>query len=94
MIPLSLSPSSFILSNYPNPFNATTTISFNLQHESRILLNVFDLTGRSVATLANGMIYAGLHQVQFNAGALPSGIYIYRLTSGNNSQSRKLVLLK
>lgn len=88
-------PSQFALfQNFPNPFNSATTISFNLQHESRILLNVFDLTGRSVAKLANGMFNAGSHQVHFNAGALPSGIYIYRLNSNGISQSRKLLLLK
>lgn len=66
----------------------------NLPHESQVLLNIFDLTGRSVTTLADELMQAGSHKVDFNAAALPSGIYIYRLTTGNVSQSRKLVLLK
>ncbi len=89
-----LSPSSFSLSNYPNPFNATTTISFELPHASRVLLNVFDLTGRSVVTLSDEMMSGGVHHVNFDAATFPSGIYIYRLTSGGVTQSRKLVFLK
>ena len=89
-----LPPSSFNLSNYPNPFNANTTISFDLPRASHVTLNVFDLTGRSVTTLSDQMMPAGVHHVNFDAAALPSGIYIYRLTSGDVTQSRKLVLLK
>jgi hypothetical protein len=92
--PFILSPSSFILSNYPNPFNSSTTISFSLARESHVLLSIFDLTGRSVATIADGMMASGLHQVDFNAAALPSGIYVYRLSANGISQGRKLVLLK
>lgn len=59
-----------------------------------MLLDIFDLTGRSVATLANELMASGAHHMNFNAATLPSGIYVYRLTSGSVSQSRKLVLLK
>lgn len=80
--------------NYPNPFNPSTTISFDLPRESHVLLNIFDLTGRSVATLADETMNAGSHKVDFNAATLPSGVYVYCLNSNGNSQSRKLVLLK
>ena len=80
--------------NYPNPFNATTTISFDLPRESHVLLNIFDLTGRSVATLANETLPSGSHHVNFDAANLASGIYVYRLNANGTSQSRKLVLLK
>ena len=89
-----LPPSSFSLANYPNPFNASTTISFDLPHESPVLLNVFDLTGRTVVTLADEPMTGGTHSINFNAAALPSGIYVYRLTGGDVSQARKLVVLK
>ena len=87
-------PSAFCLSNFPNPFNATSTISFDLPRASHVLLNVFDLTGRAVATLADEPMSSGTHSINFDAAALPSGIYVYRLTSGTASLSRKFVLLK
>ena len=79
---------------YPNPFNATTTISFDLPRSGHVLLNIFDLTGRAVATLSNEIMAAGSHHINFDAAALPSGIYVYRLIGGEVSQSRKLVVLK
>ncbi len=80
--------------NYPNPFNATTSISYDLPRASQVLLNVFDITGRVVATLVQEMQEAGQHHINFNAHDLPSGIYVYRLSAGAASQSRKLVVLK
>ena len=83
-----------LLQNYPNPFNSSTTISFDLPRESQVLLNVFDVTGRVVATLADDVMSAGSQQIQFDASALPSGVYVYRLQAGRYSQSQKLVLLR
>jgi len=80
--------------NYPNPFNAVTTITFALPSESDVKLGVFDITGRLVATVAEGMHGAGEHAVTFDAAALPSGIYVYRLEINGIAQSRKLVLIK
>jgi len=88
-------PAGFVLEqNYPNPFNASTTISFDLPRAGHVLLIIFDLTGRSVATLTDETMSAGSHHLNFNAAALPSGIYVYRLTTNGVSQSRKLALLK
>jgi hypothetical protein len=87
-------PSSFGLSSYPNPFNAQATISFALSHSGEVKLNVYDVTGRLVRTLLEAPMASGPHQVTFNAGDLPSGIYLARLTAGDATFTRKLVLLK
>lgn len=86
-----------LLQNYPNPFNPVTTIEYAIpQSESAGIttLKVYDLIGREVATLVNEYKPAGMHSVIFDASGLPSGIYIYRIQSGNYSMSRKLTLLK
>jgi len=80
--------------NYPNPFNPATTITFQLPKQSRVLLRVFDLLGREIATLVDGMEQAGVRSVQFDAGMLGSGVYFYRLETGGFLQTRKLLLLK
>ena len=87
-------PSSFILSAYPNPFNASTTIRFELPHAAEVQLEVFNLTGQRVALLANGFYSSGLHAVHFDATDLPSGVYLYRLRAGQANVIRKLVLIK
>jgi hypothetical protein len=89
-----LPPSSFSLSNFPNPFNSTTQIRFDLPRTGYVLLRVFDITGREVAMLKDEILSAGSHAVDFDASFLPSGVYIYRLTSTAQSQARKMVLLK
>jgi len=80
--------------NYPNPFNPTTTISFTLPHAGHAMLKVFNAIGQEVASLVNGNIAAGEHQVQFNASGLSSGVYFYRLTSGDLTQVKKMSLVK
>jgi hypothetical protein len=67
--------------NYPNPFNPSTTISFSLPSKAFVLLKVFDLIGREVATLISREISAGKHSRQWNAEGMPSGIYFYRLSA-------------
>lgn len=79
---------------YPNPFNAETTIEFELPEPCRVKLEILDLTGRRVATLSDGLIEAGRHSRSFNAEMLPSGLYICRLVVGATSQNQKLILLK
>jgi hypothetical protein len=80
--------------NYPNPFNPSTKITFSLAHSANTSLKVFDMLGREVATLVNGYTVSGTHDVQFNAMNLASGIYYYKLTSGNFTEVKKMVLLK
>lgn len=80
--------------NFPNPFNPSTQIYFELPQQKDVTLSVYDLTGRHVATLTQGVMLAGAHTVTFNAENLSSGVYIYRLTAGSEVLTRKLTLLK
>jgi len=80
--------------NYPNPFNPTSRIGFDLPEAAAVMLTVFDLNGREIATLVNGPLTAGAHEVEFNAAGLPSGIYIYRLNAGDFSAARTMLLMK
>ncbi|MBU0508271.1 T9SS type A sorting domain-containing protein [bacterium] len=79
---------------YPNPFNATITISFDVPKTSAVKLEVFDVTGRRVAVLADGVYAAGEHRYVFDASGLPSGVYLYRLQAEGFAQTKKMVLLK
>lgn len=80
--------------NYPNPFNPTTVIRYQLQAVSHVILTVYDVLGRKVATLANGRESAGVHSVTFDAGRLPSGVYFCRLSTGGKTAVRKMLLVK
>ena len=89
------SPNSFTLNqNYPNPFNPTTSITYNLPASGEVTLEVFNVTGQQVATLVNGVKTAGSHTATFDASNLSSGVYMYRLSSGNSVQIRKMLLIK
>jgi hypothetical protein len=79
---------------YPNPFNARTTISYYLAGACDGDLIVYDLNGRLIRTLVDGYMPAGENDVIFDAGALPSGIYFYKLRAGDYSETRKMVLIK
>ncbi len=80
--------------NYPNPFNPTTIISFSIPKSGNTKLVVFDMLGREVAVLIDGYIDAGNHTAYFDASDLSSGVYIYRIESGNFVKSRSMILLK
>jgi hypothetical protein len=81
--------------NYPNPFNPMTTIEFTLAEDSRVSLKVFVMLGREVAVLMSGELKAGvLHQQTFDVSKLSSGMYIYRLQTGNMSLVKKMMVLK
>ncbi|MBI5265672.1 MAG: T9SS type A sorting domain-containing protein, partial [candidate division Zixibacteria bacterium] len=88
-----------LLQNYPNPFNPTTSVSFDLPAVSDVKLEVFDLLGRHVATLASESMPAGRHVVEWNGKdskgqTVASGVYLYRLDAGSYHSTRKMVLLK
>lgn len=88
-------PATFALGqNYPNPFNPSTTIPFDLPQSGNVVLKVFNIIGQEVATLVNGRMEAGRHELVFDASRLTSGVYIYTLSSGNNSSSKRMVLIK
>ena len=80
--------------NEPNPFNPSTVISYQVPAETNVSLRVFDAKGREVAELVNGFQSAGVHSVTFDASALASGVYFYRMQAGDFVQTRKLTLLK
>jgi hypothetical protein len=93
--PLSGVPAVFELhQNYPNPFNPATTISFTLGKGGFTTLVVYNVLGQKVATLVAGNVTAGRHDVKFDASAVSSGMYFYRLESGNLSSVKKMMLLK
>jgi hypothetical protein len=90
-------PSSFTLfQNYPNPFNPSTTITYDLATAGRVSLELFDAQGRKVATLLNQSQGAGAHSYTLSAAqfSLASGAYFYRLTWGNFSQTKSMILIK
>jgi len=80
--------------NYPNPFNPITHIRFNIPETGNTKLTVYNMMGEAVANLVNGVVSAGGHTVSWNAANMPTGVYFYRLESGNFTQTRKLLLVK
>ncbi|WP_369685745.1 T9SS type A sorting domain-containing protein [Ignavibacterium album] len=80
--------------NFPNPFNPTTTINFQLPENSHVSLKVFDIIGNLIATLVDENIEAGYHSIVWDASGLSSGVYLYSLTSGSFVSTKKLVLMK
>jgi hypothetical protein len=90
-----LAPAKFSLSqNYPNPFNPTTTIKFDVAFKGYTTLKVYNTMGQEVATLTEGILDAGAHSVDFDASNLSSGVYYYKLTSGDLVATQKMLLLK
>lgn len=88
-------PRTFALNqNFPNPFNPTTKINFELPSQAFVRLDVFNVLGQTVATVVNQVLPGGSHTVDFDGTGLASGVYLYRLTSGNQTTTRKMVLLK
>jgi hypothetical protein len=86
--------STRLYQNYPNPFNPTTTISFDLTEMASVSVKVYDLTGRLVITAYQGQLSSGHHRIHFDASALGSGTYIYRLLTDNFSEVRLMTLIK
>jgi len=80
--------------NYPNPFNPVTQIRFDLTRDGPATLEVFNLMGQRVAELVNAPLAAGSHNVSFDASALPTGVYIYRLAADGQMVQKKMMLLK
>jgi hypothetical protein len=80
--------------NYPNPFNPTTRIKFDLPKSSHVLLRVFDLLGEEKTTLVNKELSCGYHEIEFDAGNLPSGIYFYKLEAEGFIQTKKMILVR
>jgi hypothetical protein len=88
-------PGDYILSNnYPNPFNPATKIKYSIPHSSLVQIRIFDVLGKELETLVNEEKPAGTYELTWNAAALPSGVYFYRIKAGSFIQTRKMILLK
>ena len=86
---------TFSLSNnYPNPFNPTTTIKYQIPKTNLVILKVYDVLGKEVVTLVNEEKPMGKYEVKFEAKGLPSGIYFFRIQAGDFQQVKKMVLMK
>ncbi len=83
-----------LLQNYPNPFNPSTTIRFSLPKQTQLKLNLYNMLGELIKTIAEGTYEAGNYKVTFNASDLPSGMYVYRIESSDFVQTKKMMLLK
>ncbi len=92
--PAGSAPPPGVLTNYPNPFNPTTTIRFALAEAQEIRLRVFDAVGREVRVLMDGTVEAGVYDIEFQAGSLASGLYLYRLETEAGVQVRPMILMK
>jgi hypothetical protein len=79
---------------YPNPFGAATRLAFTLDRGTDVTLVVYDVRGREVARLVEGWLEAGAHEARFDASALPSGLYLYRLQAGAEVQTGRLTVLR
>ncbi len=88
-------PNQFALSqNYPNPFNPSTMIRYDLPKSEQVVIKVYDIVGREISTLVDSRQEAGFKEVQWNASNLPSGIYFYRISAGNFSDVKKMMIVK
>jgi hypothetical protein len=84
----------FVKQNYPNPFNPQTTIEFGLSSKQRVIVEIFDITGKLVQTVVNNELNAGVHRYLWNAEGFSSGMYLYRVSAGKQTIFNKLILLK
>jgi len=88
-------PSEFaLLNNYPNPFNASTVISYELPHATHVELEIFNISGQRVATLVEGEQEAGYRSVVWEASEVSSGVYFYKLTAGDFAETKRMMLVK
>ncbi|MCH8524750.1 MAG: T9SS type A sorting domain-containing protein [Balneolales bacterium] len=83
-----------LMQNFPNPFNPTTSIRFNLSEANDVRIDVFNSVGQRVKTIVNGRYAMGTHQVTFDGSNLSSGMYFYTLSTGNVRETRKMTLIK
>ncbi|CAN5549872.1 hypothetical protein BH10BAC5_BH10BAC5_09310 [soil metagenome] len=92
--PVNSGSKDIISQNYPNPFNPTTNIAFTLAKGANISIRVFDMSGRELQVLVDGLVTAGDHSVTWNASNYASGTYFYKFTNGNNVEVKKMFLVK
>jgi len=87
-------PTEYSVKNYPNPFNSNTTFTFSIPLADRVTLKVYDLLGREVSTVVNRYMPASTYNINWSADGLPTGVYMYKLTSGQFSYTSKLLYIK
>ncbi|CAN5549811.1 hypothetical protein BH10BAC5_BH10BAC5_09300 [soil metagenome] len=92
--PVNSGTKDIISQNYPNPFNPTTNIAFTLANDAKVSLAIFDMSGRQLQVLVDGLVTAGDHSVTWNASNYASGTYFYKFTNGNNVEVKKMFLVK
>lgn len=83
-----------IQQNFPNPFNPSTKINYSIPADGKVEIKVYDVLGKEIVTLVDENKKAGTYEVEFNAGNLTSGIYFYKIVSGDNLEIKKMILLK
>jgi uncharacterized Ntn-hydrolase superfamily protein len=84
----------FLYQNYPNPFNPVTVIKFAVVSEQRVRIAVYDVLGKEVVILTDANLRPGTYEARWDASAYPSGIYYYKLTEGDYTDSKKMILIK
>jgi hypothetical protein len=96
IIPISTEvPQSYALyQNFPNPFNPSTTIRFDLARSSDVRITIYDITGRQVDLISGKALRPGKYELDWNAGSLSSGVYFYTLSASDFVQTRKMILVK
>jgi flagellar hook assembly protein FlgD len=87
-------PQNYYLTNYPNPFNPTTTISYQIAETGHVNISVYNINGQLVETLINERITEGFYSTIWNANNISSGLYFYKLAAGNQTITKKMLLLK
>ncbi|HEY6435246.1 MAG TPA: discoidin domain-containing protein, partial [Ignavibacteriaceae bacterium] len=88
-------PTSFMISqNYPNPFNPSTTFSYSIAKQSKVLIRIYDIIGNEIETLVSEEKPVGTYELTWDASNLPSGVYLYQLTAGDFIQTKKMILMK
>lgn len=83
-----------LLGNYPNPFNPETSIRFSIGSTNDVKITIFNIVGQEIAQLEFGLLNPGIHNITWNAGSIPSGIYFYQVRTGNDARTGKMMLIK
>ena len=92
---LTQTPTIYVLHEaYPNPFNPTTKIKFEIPFDGLVSLKIYNALGQEIATVVNEGRTAGRYEATFDAATLPSGVYVYRLIAGNFTASKRMILIK
>ena len=83
-----------VTQNYPNPFNPSTRIRFDIPQQTQVKLSIYDILGREVGVLADKNMAPGTYEITFDGSKLTSGVYFYRLQTGDFMETKKLILVK